>query len=484
MQKISFPEISIAALLYCIVCMSTVHAQQSDTAAAEKKSIDAAYKIRKATVGIGPGNENYIYSTSGSGVIVSRDGLILTAAHVVDDFGVHHQVLMFDGKIKKVKLLGYSQKNDTAMLKIIDDGPWPYCQPGKSASAAIGDWCLACGHSDGIRENRPPPLRLGRLHSISIDHNGDRIAIATDCIIEPGDSGCGLFDLDGNVIGVCSEIGRDPRKNISAPVDVFLRDWDKYISGTVIDEFKTSPVYVWHANDAITTNCLWQSMRYAGILSRFSDISYPISRSIVEITAKDSSKPDHQSKRIALGIVVDDKGHIITKKSELTDGAQCRSNGTNFNFEVVAYDDGYDIALLKIESEKFRPPPVKWPSAKKLKLAQWIISPDTDGTPMALGLVAILTREIPQAPTYDPQQKPWMPEINSRHDLFSAAFTHDCIISAHSCGGPVITTSGDFAGMNIARTDRTAVYAIPPDILKRIVDKLFKKASKIQQLQP
>ena len=149
---------------------------------------------------------------------------------------------------------------------------------------------------------------------------------------------------------------------------------------------------------------------------------------------------------------------------------------TNFNFIITACDENYDLALLKVEQGKsFNAPPVTWTSPQKLKLAQWIISPGIRKRPMAIGIVGGLPQRIPKGSFYNSRQNPWQPKTNTRRDMFPLAFTHDSAISMHSCGGPVITTSGNFAGINIARADRTAVYAIPVYVLKSVIDKMLKQ---------
>jgi S1-C subfamily serine protease len=218
-------------------------------------------------------------------------------------------------------------------------------------------------------------------------------------------------------------------------------------------------------------------MRSPGVLSEFSKISSVTSQSVVEIlTYKNDEEINRQkSRRLALGIVINHDGYIVTKRSELTTNAWCRSNGTNYNFRIAASDNSYDLALLKVEQGKsFNTPPITWPSPQKLKLAQWIISPGIHKRPMAIGIVGVLPQRIHKEARYNPQQKPWLPQINRRRDMFPAAFTHDSAISMHSCGGPVITTSGDLAGINVARADRTTVYAIPVDVLKSLTDKMLK----------
>ncbi len=178
-------------------------------------------KVTPATVSVYSAKNG----ASGSGVIVSSDGLILTAGHVVR--GAETMTVIFpDGKEAQGKVLGANYTKDIAMIKIIDKGPWPFVELGHSKQLKTGDLVVALGHAGGYDPVRTPPVRFGRV--ISTNPNG---FLDTDCTLIGGDSGGPLYDLDGRVIAIHSSIGYSLNINHHTGIDNFRNDWDKLIKG-------------------------------------------------------------------------------------------------------------------------------------------------------------------------------------------------------------------------------------------------------------
>lgn len=173
--------------------------------------------------------------SSGSGVITTADGLILTAAHVVQ--GADQLLVVFpDGKQVQGKVLGANYSKDIAMVKITDAGKWPFVEMGASKPLEAGDWVIALGHSAGFDASRPPPVRFGRVIS-----KGPGNFLTTDCTLIGGDSGGPLFDLDGKIIGIHSSIGQSLTNNNHAGIDGFRDDWDKLAAGETWGELSMNP---------------------------------------------------------------------------------------------------------------------------------------------------------------------------------------------------------------------------------------------------
>src|SRR5687767_13242110 len=107
-------------------------------------------------------------SASGSGVIVSEDGLILTAGHVIAGKpGRPLTVVMPDGKRYRGKVLGWDPKIDSGMAILTDKpdggGKWPYAEIAPSKDLKGGQWVVATGHPGGFKKGRPPVVRVGRI---------------------------------------------------------------------------------------------------------------------------------------------------------------------------------------------------------------------------------------------------------------------------------------------------------------------------------
>ena len=161
---------------------------------------------------------------AGSGVIVSEDGLVLTAAHVVASLSDDVIVIFPDGKRVKAEKLGGDYDRDAAMVRITEEGSYPFVKVGESKGLLRNEWCVAFGHPGGFDSMRSPPVRLGRVL-------GSGQFVTTDCAVVGGDSGGPLFDMQGEVIGIHSNIGSTLSENRHVPIGVFTGSWDDMVAG-------------------------------------------------------------------------------------------------------------------------------------------------------------------------------------------------------------------------------------------------------------
>ena len=172
----------------------------------------------------------------GTGVVVTGDGIVLTASHVVEShIRQRHrrtrrlEVIFSDGVAASCELLGCNRYCDAAVLKIVDipttGDEFPHVPMGRSSEVQRGDWCFALGHPGGRREDRPAVVRFGRALSVSDQ------TIVSDNAIVLGDSGGPLFDLHGRVIGIHSMITQIIVENRHVAIDVWHRDWGRLLSG-------------------------------------------------------------------------------------------------------------------------------------------------------------------------------------------------------------------------------------------------------------
>lgn len=180
-----------------------------------------AAKVMPAVVGIRIGH------AAGSGVIVSKDGYVLTAGHISGEPDRDATIILPDGRRLQGKTLGSNVNIDSGMIRITDKGDWPFVEMGDASKLKVGAWCLALGHPEGFRRGRTPVLRLGRL----LDRKESYLR--TGCALVGGDSGGPLFDLDGKVIAIHSRISESMTMNLHVPVDTYRENWDRLASGEV-----------------------------------------------------------------------------------------------------------------------------------------------------------------------------------------------------------------------------------------------------------
>ncbi len=161
----------------------------------------------------------------GSGVVISRDGLVLSAAHVCGAPNREVEFTFPDGKTAHGKTLGTNHELDAGLMKISDPGPWPYVPVGDLEGTRLGDWVLALGHPGGFDPQRPTVARLGRIIVLT-----PRL-VQSDCTLLGGDSGGPLFDLSGRVIGIHSRISESTEENFHVPISAFFDSWDRLARG-------------------------------------------------------------------------------------------------------------------------------------------------------------------------------------------------------------------------------------------------------------
>jgi serine protease Do len=187
----------------------------------EQKTLSMVPSLVEATVGI----TSMGGMAAGSGVIVSEDGLVLSAAHVVPSPGQEITIHFSNGKRVKAKTLGSDKVLDAGMAQISEPGKYPFARIGKSSDLKRGDWVLAIGNPGGFNKERKPPIRLGRVLSLPFRDIGSPW-IRTDASVAPGDSGGPLFNMNGEVVGIHSNISPDPSENRHVASDDYTKRWD------------------------------------------------------------------------------------------------------------------------------------------------------------------------------------------------------------------------------------------------------------------
>jgi serine protease Do len=166
----------------------------------------------------------------GSGVIVSKGGFVLTAAHVARYPGRNVEIILSDGRVVPGAALGMDRRLDAGLFRILQPGPWPHATMASKSVPQPGQWCLAAGHPGGYEEDREAVLRWGRVIST------DNAVIQTDGPLEGGDSGGPLFDLSGRVIGIHSRIGLEVSINLHVPAKWYVDNWSQLAAGQIIGD--------------------------------------------------------------------------------------------------------------------------------------------------------------------------------------------------------------------------------------------------------
>ena len=172
---------------------------------------------------------------TGSGFIVSSDGLILTNAHVVDGAD-ELRIRLTDNREFTGKVLGLDKKTDIAVVKI-DAKDLPVLKIGSSESLKVGEWVAAIGSPFGLHNT----VTAGIVSAKSRQLPSDQYVpfIQTDVAVNPGNSGGPLFNMQGEVVGINSQIfstsGGFMGLSFSIPIDLAMQIKDQLVqNGRVI----------------------------------------------------------------------------------------------------------------------------------------------------------------------------------------------------------------------------------------------------------
>lgn len=168
----------------------------------------------------------------GSGFIISKDGYVLTNNHVIADADEIY-VRLSDRREIQAELVGADPRSDLALLKIEAGDDLPVVKIGKSADLKPGEWVLAIGSPFGFDYSVTQGIVSAKGRSLP---NENYVPfIQTDVAINPGNSGGPLFNLDGEVVGINSQIftrsGGFMGLSFAIPMDVAM---------DVVEQIKTT----------------------------------------------------------------------------------------------------------------------------------------------------------------------------------------------------------------------------------------------------
>ena len=159
----------------------------------------------------------------GSGVIIDKDGLVLTNAHVVERVD-NVSVTLADGTNREGQVLGTDSITDLALVKIENQKDSSYAPLGDSEELEVGDWAIALGTPYGLEKT----VTLGIVSSLHRDINALGFSdkrldlIQTDAAINPGNSGGPLINSNGQVIGINTLVRSGPGAGLGFAIPINL----------------------------------------------------------------------------------------------------------------------------------------------------------------------------------------------------------------------------------------------------------------------
>jgi S1-C subfamily serine protease len=242
----SFASIFVLFVLYScgpILAASAAEDVPPSVLEAQQKRIAAIQLATQSTVGVfsdkGEGG--------GSGVIISKDGYVLTNFHVSSPFGHQMRCGLSDGRMFDAIVCGIDPTGDLALLKMFEPIEFPAAVIANSDTVEQGDWCFAAGNPFVLATNLEPTVTWGLVSGVHrYQYPSATILEYTDCIqtdaaINPGNSGGPLYNADGHLIGINGRCSFEKRGRVNVGVGyaisinqamLFLKDLK---SGRIVD---------------------------------------------------------------------------------------------------------------------------------------------------------------------------------------------------------------------------------------------------------
>lgn len=189
-----------------------INSENPNFVTAADKTVHAVVHVKNTAIISGPSTfEDLFFGRrteraqigTGSGVIISPDGYIITNNHVIDG-AKKLSITLNDNKIYDAKIIGSDNKTDIALLKIDADEDLPYVTFGDSDQAKIGEWVLAVGNPFNLTST----VTAGIISAKARDLTGrnSQSFIQTDAAVNPGNSGGALVNVNGDLIGINTAI--------------------------------------------------------------------------------------------------------------------------------------------------------------------------------------------------------------------------------------------------------------------------------------
>ena len=178
---------------------------------AAEKTVNAVVHVKNITISRGPGSlMEFFYGYqeratpqvgTGSGVIISPDGYIVTNNHVIAK-ATQLSVTMNNNKTYEATVVGTDPTSDIALIKVDTEDPLPYLVFGDSDNIRIGEWVLAVGNPFNLTST----VTAGIVSAKARNLGRNQSFIQTDAAVNPGNSGGALVNTNGELVGINTAI--------------------------------------------------------------------------------------------------------------------------------------------------------------------------------------------------------------------------------------------------------------------------------------
>ena len=171
-----------------------------NTSTIVQKTADSVVEISTESVVTGSFAQQYVQQGAGSGVIISEDGYILTNHHVIEGASTI-KVTLRDETEYEAQIIGSDEDNDIALIKVEATGLTP-ATFGDSSKLAVGDYVVAIGNPLGTLGGTVTDGIISALAREVTIEDTDMTLLQTNAQVSPGNSGGGLFNANGELVGI------------------------------------------------------------------------------------------------------------------------------------------------------------------------------------------------------------------------------------------------------------------------------------------
>lgn len=157
---------------------------------------------RANTYSIISGQTELVEQSTGSGVVITTQGHVVTNYHVVE--GASDVQVLWQGQYLKAEIVGVDELTDLAVLRVMEDVSLPAVKMGNAQDVRVGDWAIVIGNPLG--KQFADTVTVGVVSALNREIGGSSIVkmLQTDAAINSGNSGGGMFNTRGELIGIPS----------------------------------------------------------------------------------------------------------------------------------------------------------------------------------------------------------------------------------------------------------------------------------------
>ena len=276
--------------------------------------------------GPGSGGEPGEEKSLGSGFVISSDGYVITNHHVVKD--AEEVVVRLQDKRELVaKVIGSDNRSDIALLKL-EAKELPVVTLGDSNALKVGEWVLAIGSPFGFDHSVTAGIVSAKGRSLPSDNYVP--FIQTDVAINPGNSGGPLFNLEGEVVGVNSQIfsrtGGFMGLSFAIPIDVAMQ---------VVDQLKTKG----------KVSRGWLGVQIQDVTRELAD-SFGMKKPHGALVSRILPKSPAESAGLMIGDIIEEfNGHVIDTSSSLPIMVGTTKIGESVDLKVLRQGQTVEVPI-------------------------------------------------------------------------------------------------------------------------------------------